>query len=111
MNISWDESFFEHGQIEEPTYWVCFWTQVDGSTAMHDPVRVEGVKSVDEVIKWIDESLGSRSYELFVEANDRVESGESGWIDRKQLVRLAGNFRPESAVVATFLMTKGDQSD
>lgn len=58
MNITWDESFFEHGQIEQPTYWVCFWTEVDGSTA-------------------------------------RVESRESGWIERKQLVRLAGNFRPE----------------
>lgn len=96
MYINWDESFFEHRQLQEPPYWVCFWTEADGSSAMHDPVRVEGATSVDEVIKWIDKTLGSRSYELFVEANDRVESRDSGWIDGKQLIRLVGNFQPES---------------
>ncbi len=111
MNITWDESFFAYNQIEMPAYWVCFWTEVEGSTAMHDPVRIEGAESVGEVIKWINETIGPRSYELFVEAEDRAESRESGWFDRKQLVRFAGNFRPASTVVTTFLFTKDDQSD
>jgi hypothetical protein len=111
MNITRDESFFEYNQIEMPTYWVCFWTEVEGSTAMHDPVRVEGAESVGEVIKWINETRGSRSYELFAEAEDRAESREFGWVDRKQLVRLAGDFRPASTVVTILLSTKDDQSD
>ncbi|MCS5718800.1 hypothetical protein N1027_11710 [Herbiconiux sp. CPCC 205763] len=108
MDISWDESFFSHGQIEMPTYWVCFWTAVEGSSAMHDPVKVEGAESVNEVIEWIHATRGSRGYELFVEANDRVETRDSGWVDRKQFVRLAGDFRPASTVVATWLFTKDD---
>lgn len=108
MNINWDESFFGHGQVDSPTYWVCFWTAVDGSSARHDPVRVEGAGSVGEVIEWIDATRGSRRYELFVEADDRAETRESGWVDRKQLLRLAGDFRPASTVVATWLFTKDD---
>jgi hypothetical protein len=111
MDINWDESFFEHSQIEAPTYWVCFWTEVAGSSAIHDPVRITGAQSVDEVNEWIQQTLGSRGYELFVEANDRAESRESGLVDRKQLVRLAGNFRPASTVIAAFTFTKDDQSD
>jgi hypothetical protein len=108
MNVVWDESFFEHGQVEDPIYWVCFWTKAQDSTAMHDPVRIDGAESVNEVLAWVNETLGSRGYELFVEASDRVESSELGWVDRKQLVRLAGNFRPPSTVVATFLFKNDD---
>jgi hypothetical protein len=100
VNVVWDESFFDHGRVEEPIYWVCFWTEAQDSTAMHDPVRIDGAGSVNEVLAWVRETLGSRGYELFVEANDHAESREQGWVDRKQLVRLSGNYRPPSTVVA-----------
>ncbi|POH65845.1 hypothetical protein C3B61_09810 [Cryobacterium zongtaii] len=109
MDIQWDESFFQRTQVEQPIYWVCFWTEISDATAMHDPMRIVNASSVDEVLNWIHETLGSRRYELFVETTDHAESVQHGWVEQKQLVRLAGNYSP-SGTVATVFLTRADDS-
>lgn len=59
MKVTRDESFFEYGQSEEPTYWVRFGTKAQETAVMHDPVRIKGAQSVSEVLAWTDETLGT----------------------------------------------------
>ncbi|RFA13860.1 hypothetical protein B7R22_11430 [Subtercola boreus] len=94
MKAEWDESFFERVQVDAAVYWVCFWTHVVNSSERHDPTRIDGADSVEEVLAWIDANVGTRSYELFVEVADRVQTVDHGRVDAKKLVRLAGDIRP-----------------
>jgi hypothetical protein len=98
VHAVWDESYFDAQQEDASTYWVCFWTG-DGSEqgARHDPQRIRGAASVEEVLAWVNVEKGERRFELFVETTDHAESRESGWVARRKLLRLAGDFRPAAA--------------
>ena len=95
MQAEWDESFFEAQQHDASVYWVCFWDGDDvEQAARHDPQRVTGARSVEEVLAWLLREKGERRFELFVETPDHIESRELGWIPNRNLIRLAGDFRP-----------------
>ncbi|MGO4783941.1 hypothetical protein [Cryobacterium sp. W22_MBD10_FK3] len=95
MKAEWDESFFDAQQEEASVYWVCFWTGDDiEQPARHDPPRITGVTSIEEVLTWLHTTKGERLFELFVETTDRTETRDLGWISYRNLIRLAGDFRP-----------------
>ncbi|MFF2274116.1 hypothetical protein ACFVTX_17710 [Agromyces sp. NPDC058136] len=96
MQVEWDETFFEAAQLEASAYWVCFWTGDDIEVAArHDPQRITGAASVDEVLAWLQREQGDRRYELFVETVDPAGS--------RELVRLGGDFRPRGSAVTITL--------
>ena len=65
-----------------------------------------GADSVEVVLEWLAREKGERRFELFVETVDHAESREHGWIARRNLIRLAGDFRPrETSVTFTFTHT------
>lgn len=108
MKAEWDESYFEAQQQDASVYWVCFWTGEDvEQAAKHDPQRITGADSVEEVLAWLAREKGERRFELFVETVDHAESREHGWIAHRNLIRLAGDFRPGGTSV-TFTMTRSD---
>ena len=95
MQAEWDESYFDAQQEDPSIYWVCFWTGDDVEvSAQHDPQRITGAESIEEVLEWLHREKGERGFELFVETADRVETREHGWTDYRKLIRLAGDFRP-----------------
>ncbi|MBX0300751.1 hypothetical protein K2F54_12285 [Cryobacterium sp. 1639] len=86
MKVEWDESFFDAHQEEASVYWVCFWTGDDiEQPARHDPQRITGATSIEEVLTWLHTTKGERLFELFVEIADHNATSD---------VRLAGDFRP-----------------
>jgi hypothetical protein len=100
VEATWDESFFDAQQHDASIHWVCFWTGDDIEwSAQHDPQRVTGADSVEEVLVWISRERGERRFELFVETIDHVESRVRGWEPHPNLVRLAGDFRPGGVTV------------
>lgn len=100
MDAQWDESFFDAQQEDASIYWVCFWTGDDIEwSAQHDPQRVTGAESVEEVLAWISRERGERRFELFVETIDHAESRARGWESYRNLVRLAGDYRPSGVTV------------
>lgn len=107
METEWDESFFGTQQEHASIYWVCFWTGDDiRSAAQHDPQRVTGAESIEEVISWISRERGERRYELFVETLDHAESRSRGWAPYRKLLRLAGDFDPAgTSVTIPFVRT------
>ncbi len=109
MQAEWDESFFDVGQREDASlYWVCFWNGDDiEHPAQHDPHRVTGARSVEEVLEWVHRTKGDRRFELFVEMADHAESPEDGWVVIRNLVRLAGDFHPAASEV-TIPLTDAD---
>lgn len=108
MQADWDESYFEVQQQDASVYWVCFWTGDDvEQAARHDPQRITGADSVEEVLAWLAREKGERRFELFVETVDHAESRDDGWIAHRNLIRLAGDFRPGSTLT-TFTMTRSD---
>lgn len=108
MQAEWDESYFEARQQDASVYWVCFWTGDDVErAAQHDPQRVTGADSVEEVLAWLARERGERRFELFVETVEHAESHEHGSIAQRNLIRLAGDFRPGGTSV-TFTMTRSD---
>jgi hypothetical protein len=100
----WDESYFDAQQEDAHVYWVCFWTGDDiDQAARHDPQRITGAASIEEVLGWLNTVKGERRFELFVETADHVEARESGWTSVRKLIRLAGDFRPAgTSVTITF---------
>lgn len=106
MKASWDESFFDAQREEPTTYWVCFWTSNDDDVAVqHDPQRITGADSVEDVLAWVHNTKGDRGFELFVENSSHSESRDHGWMAFRKLIRLAGNYRPPGTTVtmsATF---------
>ncbi|SFR84627.1 hypothetical protein SAMN05428970_3028 [Agromyces sp. CF514] len=108
MRAEWDESFFEAQQQDASVYWVCFWTGDDvEQAAQHDPQRISGADSVEEVLAWLARERGERRFELFVETVSHAESREHGWISHRNFIRLAGDFRPGSTAL-TIRMTRSD---
>ena len=108
MQAEWDESYFAAQQQDASVYWVCFWTGDDvEQAAQHDPQRITGASSVEEVLAWLAREKGERRFELFVETVDQAESREHGWIAHRNLIRLAGDFRPEGTSL-TFTFTQPD---
>jgi hypothetical protein len=103
MKAMWDESLFFDDKREEPTiYWVCFWTSNDDELAVqHDPQRITGATSVEEVLAWVHSTKGERGFELFVETSGHSETREHGWMAFRNLIRLAGDFRPPGTTVIT----------
>ncbi|PPF25707.1 MULTISPECIES: hypothetical protein [unclassified Rathayibacter] len=95
MRAEWNEAFFD-AQREEPlTYWVCFWIGADDELAVtHDPQRITDADSVEEVLAWIHDTKGDRDFELFVETLNHTETREHGWMPARNLIHLAGNYRP-----------------
>lgn len=99
MEARWDKSFFAQ-QKDALIYWVCFWTGDDIEwAAQHDPQRVTGAESVEEVLAWISRERGERRFELFVEPIDHAESRARGWEPYRNLLRLAGDYRPGGGTV------------
>ncbi|SMH50986.1 hypothetical protein SAMN06295885_3645 [Rathayibacter oskolensis] len=95
MRADWDESFFDAQREDPSVYWVCFWTGDDiEQAAQHDPQRIEGAGSVEEVLEWLHSVKGERRFELFVETVGHAETRASGWTAHRTLVRLAGDFEP-----------------
>ena len=108
MRAEWDESYFEAQQQDASVYWVCFWTGDDvEQAAQHDPQRITGADSVEEVLAWLARERGERRFELFVETVGPTESREHGWITQRNLIRLAGDFRP-GATTVTSTVTRSD---
>lgn len=104
MQAEWDESCFDAQQEDPSVYWVCFWTGDDTEhAALHDPQRITGAESVEEVIEWLHEVKGERRFELFVETVQRVETREYGWTEQRLLLRLAGDFEPRGTTVVVRL--------
>jgi hypothetical protein len=91
VKVEWDESFFDAQQEEATVYWVCFWTGDDiEQPAQHDPQRITGATSIEEVLTWLHKTRGERRFELFVETETRDLAKNS----YRNLIRLAGDFRP-----------------
>jgi hypothetical protein len=108
MRAEWDESYFEAQPEDAVVYWVCFWTGDDiERSAQHDPHRVTGVESVEEVIAWVHAEKGERYFELFVETDGNAETREHGWMPYRKLIRLAGDFTPGGTTV-TFTAMRPD---
>ena len=109
MQATWDESFFELQQEDASVYWVCFWTGDDiDQAARHDPQRITGAASIEEVLAWLNSEKGDRRFELFVETTDHAQSRDGGWISRRKLIRLAGDFHPAAtSVIMTFERPEG----
>lgn len=98
MRAEWDESYFDAQQQDAAIYWVCFWIVGDiGESAMHDPHRITGAESVEEVLAWIAAEKGERSFELLVETVGHSETRDRGWVAYRELIRLAGDYRPEGS--------------
>lgn len=77
-----------------------FWTGDDIEQAgRHDPQRIAGGGSVEEVLAWLHREKGERRFELFVETFDHAESRELGWVAHRNLIRLAGDFVPGRLLV------------
>lgn len=108
MRAEWDESFFD-AQNEDPLiYWVCFWTGDDVDVpARHDPQRISGATSVEEVLAWLHNVKGERRFELFVETTGHTETRESGWAPYRNLIRLGGDFQPNADSI-TITFTRSD---
>jgi hypothetical protein len=108
VEVRWDESFFQAQQQDASVYWVCFWTGDDiERSAQHDPQRVTGADSIEEVLAWISRERGERRFELFVEAIDHAGSRGRGCEPYRNLVRLAGDFRP-GGVTVTIPLSSAD---
>ncbi|KQP00320.1 hypothetical protein [Leifsonia sp. Leaf264] len=108
MQVEWDETYFEAQQQDAKVYWVCFWTGDDvEQSAQHDPQRITGAHSVEEVLTWLSRVRGERRYELFVEIGDHAKSRDQGWATQRKLIRLAGDFRPRVTSV-TITMTRSE---
>ena len=105
MKVEWDESFFDAQQEEASVYWVCFWTGDDiEQSARHDPQRITGATSIEEVLTWLHTTKGERLFELFVETTDHTETRDLGWISYRKLIRLAGDFHPAgSSITISFI--------
>ena len=75
----------------EPTYRVYFWSvpKDPRRAATSYEWRITEATDVNEVITWAEAERGDRSYELFVEHLERMESRD-GWKDAPGLIRLAG---------------------
>ncbi|TFC21864.1 hypothetical protein [Cryobacterium glucosi] len=100
VRVDWDESYFDAQQEEASIYWVCFWTGDDiEQPARHDPQRITGVTSIEEVLAWLHTTKGERRFELFVETRDHTDTRESRWISYRKLIRLAGDFQPAGSSV------------
>lgn len=100
MRAVWDESYFDVQQEDATIYWVCFWAGDDiEQAARHDPQRITEAASVETVLDWVAVEKGDRRFELFVETADHAETRERGWLARRKLIRLAGDFRPASTSV------------
>ena len=100
MEVEWDESFFDAQQEEPSIYWVCYWTGDDVErAAQHDPQRITGAESVEEVIAWLHAEKGERMFELFVETVGSPVTRGDGRIDYRNLIRLAGDFRPGGTII------------
>lgn len=80
-------------ELSTPTYRVYFWTQPTGAivATSSDEWRITDADDVFEVITWAEAKRGDRTYELFVEHTDRIESRTEGWIEAPGLIRLAGS--------------------
>lgn len=100
VEARWDESFFEADQEDASIYWVCFWTGDDIEwSAQHDPQRVTGADSIEEVLAWVSRERGDRRFELFVETVDHAQSHARGWQPFRKLVRLAGDYTPRGVTI------------
>lgn len=76
----------------DPTYRVYSWSvplDVTRAPTSYE-WRVTGAIDVHEVIAWAEQERGGRTYELFVEHFNRMESRTEGWTDAAGLIRLAG---------------------
>lgn len=104
MESTWDESFWERGQQDGAVYWVCFWTEHEEWAPSSDPQRIDGARSVTDVLDWIEREKGSRGWELFVETVGQAESREHGWVETRGLIKLAGDF-DRSATTVTIVLT------
>lgn len=80
-------------ELSTPSYRVDFWTQPTGAivATSSDEWRITDADDVFEVITWAEAKRGDRTYELFVEHTDRIESRTEGWIEAPGLIRLAGS--------------------
>lgn len=110
MRAEWDESFFDAQHQDASVYWVCFWTGDDiDHSAQHDPQRITGAESVEEILEWVHRVKGERYFELFVETTGHAESRAHGWVGFRRLIRLAGDFRPAGTThTITLTATRDD---
>jgi hypothetical protein len=76
----------------DPTYRVYFWSVPTDVWRAHTSYewRITGAVDVQEVIAWAERERRGRTYELFVERADRMESRTEGWTDASGLIRLSG---------------------
>jgi hypothetical protein len=104
VRVEWDESFFDAQQEEASIYWVCFWTGDDiEQSARHDPQRITGATSIQEVLNWLHTTKGERRFELFVEIPEHTETSDLGKNFHRNLIRLAGDFRPAGSSITISL--------
>jgi len=104
VKVEWDESFFDAQQEEASVYWVCFWTGDDiEQPARHDPQRITGATSIEEVLTWLHTTKGERLFELFVEIADHNATSDVGRSSYRSLLRLAGDFRPGGTLLTISL--------
>ena len=80
-------------ECSDPTYRVYFWSSPTGGGTAHTSYewRITEATNVHEVIAWAESERGVRTYELFVEHSDKMESRTEGWTDAPGLIRLAGS--------------------
>ena len=108
MRAEWDESYFDAQQEDPSVYWVCFWTGDDiERPARHDPQRITGATSVEDVLAWVHAEKGERRFELFVETTNYAETRETGWTPYRNLIRLGGDFEP-NGVTTTITFARSD---
>jgi hypothetical protein len=104
VKVEWDESYLDAQQEEASVYWVCFWTGDDiEQAARHDPQRITGATSIEEVLTWLHTTKGKRRFELFVELPDQTEARHLDRNSYRSLIRLAGDFRPGGTSFTTSL--------
>lgn len=75
--------------------------------ARHDPQRITGAASIEEILGWVQVEKDERRFALLVETTDHAETRGRGWTARRKLIRLAGDFRPAANSVA-LIFTRPD---
>ena len=89
-------------ECSDPAYRVYFWSQPTSPLVAYTSYewRITDASDVHEVVAWAESERRGRTYELFVEHTDRMESRDEGWTDAPGLIRLAGS-NPTAGAVKT----------
>lgn len=84
--------------LEEPRYRVNFWQMTPGGAWALDAFVLTGASDITEVLRWVEDHVRDRRFEVFAEIDDEVV-GSFERPRRTGLIQLAGS-NPNESVTA-----------